>query len=156
MNDRKLRDLFEQLPRHRARPGFSARVRHWIEDRNRPPLRGQSSLSLRALFLVPAAVTVLLVTLVLWWSVGGGIGGVPDSGAPLVAHGSSGPQDARQRLESLRREREATQRQLAQVRALLAEAPPVIYLGGTDSFDLVLDLTDSSPRPPTAGSSPTG
>jgi hypothetical protein len=48
--------------------------------------------------------------------------------------------EAARRVEALRNEYEALQRELAELRALAAESQPVVGLGGTEDLDFVMDL----------------
>jgi hypothetical protein len=116
MEDHRLGDLLRELPREHARPGFTARVLHRLEapERRRAIPRFALAGALAALAFVLTITTGVLV-------------------------------DARRdALEAVRAERA-----LAEIRAehgrLEREVqelsrPPVIYLGGNENVDLVLDL----------------
>lgn len=149
MKDDKLRDLFARLPRRGARPGFSARVRARIQREMRDGDRARRRLTP---VLVPAVAGLILVALVAWW-ITGGSNPLPGIENPVTA---ADQQRARDRLEALRRERDELEKQIARVRTLLAEASPVVYLGGTDHFDLVLDLSKPDPRFSTAETAAAG
>lgn len=143
MNDDKLRDLFARLPRRGARPGFSARVRARIQREMRDGERARRHLTA---VLAPTVAGLILVALIAWWITGGSnpFPGIEDT---VTASGAAAHQQrARDRLKALRRERDELEKQIARVRTLLAEASPVVYLGGTDHFDLVLDLSKPDPR----------
>lgn len=155
MKDQELRDLFDRLPHHRARPGFSARVRRRIEAKGQG--EGRSRSLLPPILLPAAAALVLMAALVAWWTLGGA--SIPVSGPVekvLIGQSSQPHQEARERLERLKLERTLARRQLARVRALLAEASPVVYLGGTEEFDLILDLGEGRSSSPAPDTGPTG
>jgi hypothetical protein len=113
MEDHRLGDLLRELPRESARPGFTARVLNRLEA---PERRG----SMPRLALAGALAATLAVT----------------AGVLVDAR--------RDALETVR-----AQRALAEIRAehgrLEREVqelsqPPVVYLGGNENVDLVLDL----------------
>jgi hypothetical protein len=113
MEDHRLGDLLRELPRESARPGFTTRVLNRLEA----PRRRRS---LPRLALAGAMAAVLTVT----------------AGVLVDAR--------RDALEAVR-----TQRALQEIRAehgrLEREVqelsrPPVVYLGGNENVDLVLDL----------------
>jgi hypothetical protein len=118
MEDHRLRDLLRELPREPARPGFTARVMNRLKSPDLPAPRRV----LIPRFAWSAALAILLV----------------------IATGV---------LVNARREAAATaqaqQRALAEIRAehgrLEREVrelsqPSVVYLGGNEDVDLVLDL----------------
>jgi hypothetical protein len=114
MEDHRLGDLLRELPRESARPGFTARVLHRLEAPERR--RSMPRLALAGAL----AMAVLTIT----------------TGVLVDAR--------RDALEAVR-----AQRALAEIRAehgrLEREVqelsrPPVVYLGGNENVDLVLDL----------------
>ena len=113
MEDHRLGDLLRELPRESARPGFTARVLQRLEA----PERRRS---MPPLALAGAMAATLAVT----------------AGVLVDAR--------RDALEAVR-----AQRALAEIRAehgrlerevLELSRPPVVYLGGNENVDLVLDL----------------
>lgn len=138
MTEDKLRDLFAQLPPHVARPGFSARVRARVQRLS--PERDPRRCRWVSMLVASAAGVLFLVGVAVW---------APRLVSPPRRASTSGAstktpvglEQARLRLEALRRERELLERQRVRVQMLLAEASPVVYLGGTERFDLVLDLS---------------
>jgi hypothetical protein len=114
MEDHRVGNLLRELPREQARPGFTARVLHRLDA---APERRRS---IPRLALATALTVVLLIT------------------AGLLV------QERREALANARAERA-----LAEIRAEHARLerevqdlsqPPVIYLGGNEDVDLVLDL----------------
>jgi hypothetical protein len=113
MEDHRLGDLLRELPRESARPGFTTRVLNRLEAPERR--RSMPRLALAGVMAMALAVTAGVLV------------------------------DARRdALEAVR-----AQRALAEIRAehgrLEREVqelsqPPVVYLGGNENVDLVLDL----------------
>jgi hypothetical protein len=129
MEDQPLGRLLRELPRERAGDCFTARVLSGIDDPGRRPTRRP------AWALATAGVLALLVfgVLVDRWPVGKR----PDSEAG----------EARQALAEIRDEHERLARELERLQSLREGqgtapeiAPEVIYIGGNDRMDLVLDL----------------
>jgi hypothetical protein len=118
MEDHRLGDLLRELPREQARPGFTARVLHRLDA---PERRRSIPWRIPRLALATALTIVLAVT------------------AGLLI-------DARQHaLESSRAEKalaeiRAEHARLEQEVRELSAQPPVVYLGGNEDVDLVLDL----------------
>lgn len=115
MEDHRIGDLLRELPREHARPGFTARV-----------LQGVSAPERRRAASRPA----------LAWTAAAAVALTVSTGVLIDAR--------RDALEARR-----TQRALSEIRAeherLAREVeelsqPPVIYLGGNEDVDLVLDL----------------
>jgi hypothetical protein len=113
MEDHRLGDLLRELPREPARPGFTARVLYRLET----PERRRA---------IPRLALAMVLTVVL----------VITAGALI--------QERRDTLANAR-----TERALAEIRAehgrLEREVeelsqPSVVYLGGNENVDLVLDL----------------
>lgn len=120
MNDRDLRELLDTLPPAVARPGFSGRVMASLKtapERRSPSWR----------WVTIAAVLVLLLTGVVWRMA------------------------AVERAESLQAEVEALRAESARLHAELnllrrrAADPPVVYLGGTEDVDYVIDFARFEP-----------
>ena len=118
MEDHRLGDLLRGLPREQARPDFTARVLARLDE---APARA-SGPRVR-LVLAAAAITVAAV-----------------SAGVLVDRQTAAPNTisatrAQQTLRDLRAEHERLQRELREI-----SEPPVIYVGGNEDVDLVLDL----------------
>jgi hypothetical protein len=114
MEDHRLGDLLRELPREQARPGFTARVLHRLDA----PERRRS---IPRLALATALTIVLAVT----------AGFLIDARRDALESARAEKALAEIRAEHARLERE--------VRELSAQ-PPVVYLGGNEDVDLVLDL----------------
>jgi hypothetical protein len=114
MEDHRLGDLLRELPRERARPGFTARVLNRLESPARRPAVSRLAMAgaLAAFLAVGAAALV-------------------DARREAVetAH-------ARQALQEIRAEHLRLEREVHD----LSAPPPVVYLGGNEQVDLVLDL----------------
>jgi hypothetical protein len=114
MEDHRLGDLLRELPREQARPGFTARVLHRLDA---APERHRS---IPRLALATALTFVLIVT----------AGILVDARRDALANARAERALAEIRAEHARLEREV--QDLSQ--------PPVVYLGGNEDVDLVLDL----------------
>ena len=114
MKDHRLGELLRELPREHARPGFTARVLNRLESPERTP-------AIPRLALAGAL-------------------------AAFVAVGASMLMDARQEAMETARARQTLEQiraehlRLAQEVRDLSAPPPVVYLGGNEKVDLVLDL----------------
>jgi hypothetical protein len=116
MEDHRLGELLRELPREHARPGFTARVLQRLEAPARTAPHGWR-------LALAAALTAAVL------SAGALIGrrpGPPDSLETA---------QARQILHDLRIEHERLEREWREM-----AQPPVVYIGGNESMDLVLDL----------------
>jgi hypothetical protein len=118
--DDQLTGALKSLPRERAGPGFTAGVLHRLEEPRRPVHGGPARWPVLA-----ATAAVLLLSVALgareWWHF----------------HQRQG---ATVRLQALEQERLALAAELAELRRQITEAEPVVYLGGSNDLDLVLDL----------------
>ena len=117
MEDHRLGDLLRELPREQARPGFTARVVNRLDAPER-----RRSISWRAPRLALATALTIVVAVTAGFLI----------------------QERRETIANARAERA-----LAEIRAEHAQLerevqdlsrPPVIYLGGNEDVDLVLDL----------------
>lgn len=121
MEDHRLGDLLRELPREQARPGFTARV---LERMDRPEKAPETSRPRRPFRLALAGATAMaLVT-----SISAGI--LMDRRAESIKAA-----EARQMLQEIRAEHGRLEQE---VQAL--SQPPVVYIGGNEDVDLVLDL----------------
>jgi hypothetical protein len=105
------------LDAEKASPGFTSRVIHELESRRSHPRRRAGSLALAG------ATVALLAGIVVLWNLGS-----PDA-AELARE-----------AQLIRQEQETLAEELESLRLRAAETAPVLYLGGDDEFDLVLDL----------------
>jgi hypothetical protein len=114
MEDHRLGDLLRELPREQARPGFTARVLHRLDAPRRRRL-------IPRLALATALTVVLIVT----------AGVLIDARRDALANAR-----AEQALAEIRAEHARLRREVQD----LSEPPSVVYLGGNEDVDLVLDL----------------
>jgi hypothetical protein len=114
MEDHRLGDLLRELPREQARPGFTARVLHRLDAPER-----RASMPRLALATVLAAALVVTT------------GWLIDARRDALANARAERVLAEIRAEHTRLEREVQD---------LSQPPSVVYLGGNEDVDLVLDL----------------
>ena len=117
MEDHRLGDLLRELPREQARPGFTARVLHRLDA---PRRRHLISWRVPRLALATALTLVVAIT----------AGILVDARRDALANARAERTLAEIRAEHARLRREV--QDLSQ--------PPVVYLGGNEDVDLVLDL----------------
>jgi hypothetical protein len=117
MEDHRLGDLLRELPREHARPGFTAHVLKSLDSTERAPRR-----SFR--FALAGAMAVALAMTV---------GILMDQQAG--SRRSIGAAQAQQALQELRAEHGRLRQELQEL-----SEPPVVYIGGNEDVDLVLDL----------------
>lgn len=124
MEDESVRQLIAGLPRESARPGFTAAVLRRLAEPERPARARSWQLA---------------------WA-GAALTGV------LLAAGSWGfstwreqreAEEARRLVEQIKAEHAQL---AAEVRALREERQPVVYVGGDEDVDLVVDLRRVAPR----------
>jgi cell division protein FtsB len=118
MEDHRLGDLLRELPREQARPGFTARVLHRLDA---PARRRWIPGRVPRLALAMALTVVLAVT----------AGLLVDARRDAIANARAERALAEIRAEHARLEREVQE---------LSDPPSVVYLGGNEDVDLVLDL----------------
>jgi hypothetical protein len=123
-DDDGLRAALRGVPAATPGPAFTARV---LARLDRPP-RARRALSLRGRSQVPAWVTAAATMAVL----AGGLWG--------VTAGRQAWQQERRRA-ALRAESAALARELAALHEEVAKPVPVLYLGGNEQVDVVLDLS---------------
>ncbi|HEX9943719.1 MAG TPA: hypothetical protein VGG03_17040 [Thermoanaerobaculia bacterium] len=116
MEDHRLGDLLRELPREQARPGFTARV---LERLDAAEQRFGPRLALAAV----AAVMVVAVS----------AGALMDRQAERREAIEAA--EAQRILAELRAEHGRLERELREM-----SQPPVVYIGGNEDVDLVLDL----------------
>lgn len=142
MNDDPLSRELRRLPRPGASPGFTERVLRRLEGAPAAPRRAAWRRR-----LAPAAAAAGLAVAVA-------------AGAWLLR--AQERSEARARAAALRERHHALAREIEDLRALQRDTAPVLYLGGDERVDFVLDLaslveTRSAPEPPEGarGSRPT-
>lgn len=112
MEDHRLGDLLRELPRESARPGFTTRVLNRLEAPERR--RSMPRLALAGALAAVAIIAGVLVD--------------ARRDALETVH-------ARQALQEIRAEHGRLEREVHEL-----SQPPVVYLGGNENVDLVLDL----------------
>ncbi len=120
MEDHRLGDLLRELPREHARPGFTARVLSRLDAPEDRRFHGRPRLALAGAMAAVAAVAI-------------SAGVLRDRPA-----GSERPietTEAQRILRELRAEHGRLEREFHEI-----SEPPVLYLGGDEEVDLVLDL----------------
>jgi cell division protein FtsB len=113
MEDHRLGDLLRELPREQARPGFTARVLHRLDAPRRRRL-------IPRLALATTLTAVLIAT----------AGLLIDARRDALANAR-----AEQALAEIRAEHARLRQEVQDL-----SQPPVVYLGGNEDVDLVLDL----------------
>jgi hypothetical protein len=123
MEDHRLGDLLRELPREQARPGFAARVLHRLDaaPERRRSIPGSAPRRVPRLALATALAVALIAT----------AGVLVDARRDAVAQAR-----ARQALAEIRAEHARLEREVRD----LSQPPSVVYLGGNEDVDLVLDL----------------
>lgn len=121
MNDDDLNRALRELPREAASSGFTRRVLARLDEAPRPIWR-------RPLVLAPMAAA--LVATLLTWS--------------LTGHRK---QERRARLAELRQEQQQLAAELAALKDQ-ADSREVLYLGGDEGIDIVMDLARLAERRP--------
>ena len=110
--DHGLNRILSELPREQAREGFTARVLAALEER--PTMWGRP----RLVFAAAALVAVMA------------------SAGVLQYRADQRHEEARRVLRELRSEHDSLKHELESL-----SAPPVVYVGGNEQVDLVVDLS---------------
>lgn len=120
---RQITDLLRELPREQARPGFTARVLERLDaaPRATAPRATAPRFSFR---LALATATAVLAAV----AISAGVAGV-------MIRESREANQARQALQEIRAEHGRLEQELREM-----TEQPVVYLGGDENVDLVLDL----------------
>ena len=118
MEDHRLGDLLRELPRERARPGFTARVLERLDSperisRPRRPFRLALAGATAAAILTASSAGVLM-----------------DRRAESIEAA-----EAQRMLQEIRAEHGRLEQEIHEL-----SQPPVVYIGGNEDVDLVLDL----------------
>jgi len=168
MNDQELRRALRNLPRHRASDGFTRRTMTRIEGcaapgaADGPPRPATWSPATWSLGRVAAAAALLAAAIGLLTLLPGPMDRSADDGGtvrrPTASPASTASTGRRAALRELRAERDRLAGELDELRRQLGTASadgsatgselrveptagdPVLYLGGDDRIDLVLDL----------------
>ena len=117
MEDHKLGQLLRELPPERAREGFTAGVMARLDAAPRPPMWRQPRLVFAA-----AALAAMVAS--------AGFVQIRDRQAEVRAA------EARKLLQELRSEHTSLKQELQEL-----SEPPVVYLGGDEKVDLVVDMS---------------
>lgn len=120
MEDHRLGDLLRELPREHARPGFTARVLNWLDAPADRQLRWRPRLALAGAMAAVAAVAISAGVLM---------------DRPVGSGQAIETAEAQRILRELRAEHGRLEQELHDM-----SEPPVLYLGGNEDVDLVLDL----------------
>lgn len=135
-----IREALRSLPRARADDDFTERVLERIDGGRRLP---RVPAAVRWAAAATLAAAVLFAVSVSW---------------PGAAGERSGERERRARIEALEAERLRLAAELEEIRRLassLREPAPVLYLGGDDDVDLVIDLDRlARERPAGTGATP--
>ena len=122
MNDDDIEKLLRALPRQKASPEFTPRLLSKLDRRSSTP----AAAWLRAKPLRVGAATLLLL-------------GTLTSGVRYWYELRERAEAVR-RVEALRNEYEAIERELEELHSLAAASQPVVDLVGTEDVDILLDL----------------
>lgn len=128
MEDQQLGRLLRELPEERARPGFTTRVLARLDDPDGAK-SGRHSLTWWPRFALAGIPAALLVG-------GISVGILGNRPEPLSPDRAA---EARQILDELRAEQERLARDFETLRG--TEPGDVVYLGGNEEIDLVVDLS---------------
>lgn len=114
MEDNSLNRLLGELPRESAREGFTTRVLARLDDQPQPAVWKRP----RLVFATAALVAVMV------------------SAGVLQYRADQRQEEARRMLRELRSEHESLKHDFESL-----SAPPVVYVGGDEKVDLVVDLS---------------
>ena len=114
MEDHGLNEMLRELPRERAREGFTTRVLARLDDRPEPVVWRHP----RLVFATAVLVAVMA------------------SAGVLQYRADQRQEEARRMLRELRSEHESLKQEFESL-----SAPPVVYVGGNEQVDLVVDLS---------------
>ncbi len=139
MEDQHVGQLLRELPRERASDGFTARVLNRLDrPEDRAPAR-RAPAGLRWA-VVPVAALLISTGVLLEWR-------QQRRTAALLQDAT----EARQLLDELRAEHERFSRDLQSLETPNTAGPRVIYLGGDETMDLVVDLEQVRESPQRTG-----
>lgn len=121
MEDNRLGDLLRELPREQTRPGFTARVLERLVLPEQSPER--ASRPRRPFrFALAGAAAMAIVTAI-------------STGVVMDRQAQSRKDEARRILQEIRAEHGRLEQEIQEL-----TEPPVMYIGGNEDVDLVLDL----------------
>ena len=115
MEDHGLNQMLGELPREQAREGFTARVLARLDSRDRPRVWRRP----RLVFATAALVAVMT-----------------SAGVLHQYRADQRQAEARRVLRELRSEHDSLKHEFESL-----SAPPVVYVGGNEQVDLVVDLS---------------
>jgi anti-sigma factor RsiW len=118
MEDHRLGDLLRELPREQARPGFTARV---LERLDAPERTSRPRRTFR-LALAGATAMAAIITAI-------------STGVVMDRQAQARKDEARRILQEIRAEHGRLEQEIHEL-----SQPPVVYIGGNEDVDLVLDL----------------
>lgn len=126
MEDHRLGDLLRELPREQARPGFTARVLERLDLSGKSPERISRRQRPFRLALAGATAMAIVTTI---------------SAGILMDRRTESIQaaEARRMLQEIRAEHGRLEQEVQEL-----SQPPVVYIGGNEDVDLVLDLGRAS------------
>ena len=122
LHNDQIQDGLGELPRYRASPGFTDGAMRRLEARSARPLYRRPATG----WLM--ATTVALIA-GLWMGT-------------YLRQQNSAKSAYKQRLHALRAEYQQIQSEVDTLRKDASDSPAVVYLGGNEQIDLVLDLAD--------------
>lgn len=121
MRDEDIGKLLRSLPRQQASTGFTEKLMEKLPGRPAPP----------AIWSRPAFAMAALAGLLVAISFGLGYWREMQERA-----------ESARRIEALRNEYRAVEKELEELRALAVESQPVLHLSGNDELDFVMDLRE--------------
>jgi hypothetical protein len=124
MEDQQLGRLLRELPEEKARPGFTARVLARLDEPERQSIAWWPRLAWAG---IPTMLLVVGISI-------GLLNNRPDALSPDRAA------EARQILDELRAEQERLEQDFQVLRG--SEQEGVVYLGGNEEIDLVVDMSN--------------
>ena len=121
MEDHRLGDLLRELPREQARPGFTARVLERLDLLGQAPERISRPRRTFRFALAGATAAAILA--------------VVSTGVVMDRQAQVRKDEARRILQEIRAEHGRLEQEIHEL-----SQPPVVYIGGNEDVDLVLDL----------------
>jgi uncharacterized protein YaeQ len=117
MKDRRMDELLRTLPKERAREDFTSGLIQRLDSGAPPRQRMRFALAMAAAAVLLAAASIG----VWWWQ-------------------QSDKEELKEQIAQLRVEHQALTQELSQMRRQSTSIRPVLYLGGDERMDYVLDL----------------
>ncbi len=122
LDDRKMSEGLENLPRHQTSEDFTDKIMSRLEQRRS-----------RRLQMVPGGVWVIATALVLAIGIFVGVKTLNDRRQEIAYQ---------QRVEAIRDQYQQIHSDVNNLRREASQSPAVVYLGGNETFGLVVDLAD--------------